>query len=89
MDKDDVPTETAPSSIWPHATGAVRARWAAQAVERYPHMARIVMTRVAAWQAGERPFPAQVLDVARQLYDASVRRLDEMSRSPRPAARKA
>jgi hypothetical protein len=84
MEKDDVPTETAPSSIWPRATEAARARWATQAVERYLHMARIIMTRAAAWPAGEGPFPAHTLDLARQLYDAIARRLDALSRPPRP-----
>jgi hypothetical protein len=74
--------------MWPLVSSPARARWAAQAVERYLHMVRIVMTRVAAWPAAERPFPAQARDLARQLYDAIVRRLDEMGRSPRPAARK-
>jgi hypothetical protein len=69
--------------IWPLATSAERARWAAQAVERYLHMPRTIMTGVAAWPAGERPFPARALDLARQLYDG------KLGRPPRPAARKA
>ena len=81
--------EPADRVMWPLATSPERARWAAQAVERYLHMPRTIMTRVAAWSAGERPFPAQALDLARQLYDGIVRRGDEPGRPPRPAARKA
>jgi hypothetical protein len=48
---------TADEGLWPRATEAARARWAAQAVEPYLHMARIIMSRAAAGPAGETPFP--------------------------------
>lgn len=76
MDMDDVPTEKAPSSVWPLATGPERARWAAQAVERYRHMAWIIMTHAAAWPAPKDPFPPQALDLARRLYEAIDRPRD-------------
>jgi hypothetical protein len=44
-------------------------RWAAQAVERCLHMARIIMTRAAAWPVAEAPFPAHTLNLAEQLYE--------------------
>jgi hypothetical protein len=69
---------------WPLASSPERARWAAQAVERYLHMARMIMTRAAAWPAGQGPFSAQALDLARQLCDAIERRVDELGRPPRP-----
>lgn len=59
MDMDDVPTETAPSSLWPLASSPERARWAAQAIERYRHMAPIIMSRAAAWPAPTAPFLPQ------------------------------
>jgi hypothetical protein len=58
----------------PLASSPERARWAAQAVERYLHMARIIMTRAAAWPATEAPFPPQALDLSRQLYETIGRR---------------
>jgi hypothetical protein len=84
MDTDDVPTETAPSSIWPHATGAARARWATQAVEPNLHMAWTIMTRAVTRAASEAPFPPQALELARHLYEATARRLDALGRPSRP-----
>jgi len=73
-----------PSNVlWPHATGAARARWAAQAVERYLHMARIILTRAAAWPAPKAPLPPQALELARQLYEAIERWVDELGRPSR------
>jgi hypothetical protein len=42
--------------LWPLGTGAAEAHWATQAVERYLRMARIIMSRAAAWPAAEAPF---------------------------------
>ncbi len=61
-----------------------RARWAAQAVERYLHMARIILSRAAAWAGPEAPFSPQVLDLAQQLYAVIARRVDGLERPPRP-----
>jgi len=74
----------ADEGLWRLASGPERARWAAQAVERYLHMARIIMTRAAAWPAPEAPFPPHALDLARQLQATIARRVDELGRPPRP-----
>jgi hypothetical protein len=42
--------------LWPLGTEAAGAHWATQAVERYLHMARIIMLRAAARPAAEAPF---------------------------------
>ena len=80
---------TADEVLWPFASSPERARWATQAVERYLHVARIIMSCAATWPGPETPFPPQALDLARQFYDAIERRGDELGRPPRPAARKA
>lgn len=49
--------ESADGTIWPLASSSERARWAAQAVKDYQHMARIIITRVATSQARD-PLPA-------------------------------
>jgi hypothetical protein len=72
---------TADEVLWPHATGAARARWTTQAVERYLHMAQIIRTRAAAWTAGEAPFPAQALDRARCTDELLLFDLTSESRS--------
>ena len=74
----------ADGALWPLASSPERARWAAQAVERYLHMARIIMSRAAAWPGPEAPFSPQVLELAQQLYDAIERRVDELGRPPHP-----
>jgi hypothetical protein len=58
------PTDDVP---WPLASSPERARWATQAVERYLHMARIIMSRAATWPGPEVAFPPQALDLAQQL----------------------
>jgi hypothetical protein len=69
--------------MWPLATSPERTRWAAQAVERYLHMARIIMTRVAPAPKRETPFLPQALDLA--CPSAAIqRRVDELGRLPRP-----
>jgi len=80
MDMDDIRANRSPASLWPLASSPERARWAAQAVERYLHMVRIIMSRAAGWLAPEAPFPPQALDLARPLYDAIARRVDELGR---------
>ena len=55
--------------LWPLASSPERARWAVKAVERYLHMARSIMTHVAAWAGPEAPFPQQALDLAQPLYE--------------------
>jgi hypothetical protein len=52
-------------------------------------MTPIIMTRAATRPAPEAPFSPQALGFARQLCDAIERRVDELGRPPRPAARKA
>jgi hypothetical protein len=47
-------------------------------------MARIIMSRAAAWPGPEAPFSPQVLELAQQLYDAIEQRVDELGRPPRP-----
>src|SRR6266705_1069244 len=39
--------------FWPHPTWVARARWAAQTVERFLHVARIIRSRAAAWPAAQ------------------------------------
>jgi hypothetical protein len=75
--------------MWPLASRPERARWATQAAERYLHLARIIMTRAAAWPVAEAPFPAHTLNLAEQLYEAIARRVDQLGRPACPAARKA
>jgi hypothetical protein len=81
---DDPPIKDAVPPLWPLAAGSNRTRWAAQAIERYLHMARIIMTRAATWPAGETPFPPEALRFAQQLYEAIARQLDVLGRPPRP-----
>jgi hypothetical protein len=48
----------ADEGLWPLATGPDRTGWTAEAIERYLHMARIMMTPAATWPAPEGPLPA-------------------------------
>lgn len=48
--------ERAAGMIWPLASRPQRARWVTQAVERYLHIAWIIMSRPAAWPAAKAPF---------------------------------
>lgn len=74
--------ETTDGVLWPLASSPERARWAAQAVERYLHMAQIIMSRAAAWPGPEATFLPQVLGLAQQLY-AAIARLVNAPGSPR------
>jgi hypothetical protein len=69
--------------MWPLASSPERARWATHAVERYRHMARIIMTRAAAGPEPETPFLPPALNLA-WLSAAIQRRVDELGRPPRP-----
>jgi hypothetical protein len=76
---------TADEGLWPRATEAARARWAAQAVEPYLHMARIIMSRAAAGPAGETPFPrASPRPRAAALRRDRTPSRDALGRPPRP-----
>ena len=44
--------DPADAALWPLATGPDRTRWAAQAVELYLRLVRILITRAATWPAG-------------------------------------
>jgi len=73
---------TADDVLWPLAASPERARWAAQATERY--LVLIIMARAETWPAGETPFPPEALGLAQQLYEAIARQLDVLGRPPRP-----
>lgn len=69
---------SAAKALWPPATGP-------DPLGRAGHRALgIIMTRAATWPAPEAPFPAQPLDLARQLYEAIERRVDALGRPARP-----
>jgi hypothetical protein len=73
----------ADGGLWPLATGPGRTRWAAQAIDRYQHMAMLILARAATWPEAESPFSSDVLE-AQRLYETIERRVDELARPPRP-----
>ena len=68
--------------LWPIASSSERAFWATQAVERYLHMTRSILTRAAAGPARQAAIPAQALDLARGPTRRSS--AGSMSWPPRP-----
>ncbi|MGH7399172.1 MAG: hypothetical protein ACRELW_16705 [Candidatus Rokuibacteriota bacterium] len=55
---------TADEVLWPHASSPARTCWAAQSVERFVHMAWIILSRAAAFPGLEGPPPPQALGLA-------------------------